>query len=173
MCLITLPDPANALFIPCNTCIQVYFAALCARCLSVEHCALPLLCCWTPIQPTSSPLLSPVLLHVCVVELSVIYTFPLRIVAQHQLQAVETEHAGSSIRIVATDEDRLWNALNTIANMLRKPLAVYVIGLERHATVQPSHSKVPATSGAKNFGRPQIHVRLQWQISHGVRNKMC
>ena len=27
--------------------LQVYFTALCARCLSVEHCALPLLCRWT------------------------------------------------------------------------------------------------------------------------------
>ena len=32
-----------------KSCIQVYFVALCACCLSVEHCALPLLCPFTTV----------------------------------------------------------------------------------------------------------------------------
>ena len=49
-----LLDQVNALFIHCHMCIQVYFTALCARCLSVEHRAPPLLCRWTWICPVGS-----------------------------------------------------------------------------------------------------------------------
>ena len=42
----TLPDEVGALSIHCTMCIRACFTALCARCLSVEHCALPLLCRW-------------------------------------------------------------------------------------------------------------------------------
>jgi len=47
------------------------------------------------------------------------------IVEQHKLEAVEVKHPTSSIRIVANDEEQIWNALNTMAIMLRKPVAVF------------------------------------------------
>ena len=53
-----LLDQVNALFIHCHMCIQVYFTALCARCLSVEHCALRLLCRRTYPQLAKLPTLT-------------------------------------------------------------------------------------------------------------------
>ena len=48
--LVATPCP---LFIHCRMCIQVYCTALCARCLYVEHGALPVWRRWTPRRAPS------------------------------------------------------------------------------------------------------------------------